>query len=58
MKLFRELTPEEEEQFRKWARLNYEPFETISGVWHPVIQDECRRMNSEQNLDLFEPLKG
>ena len=53
MKLFRELSKEEEEAFRKWARENYEPLEPISGVWHPVVQDECRRINQEQNLDLF-----
>ena len=55
MKLFRELEKEEEERFRKWARKNYEPLEPISGVWHPVVQDECRKMNQEHTLNLFEP---
>jgi hypothetical protein len=47
MKLFRELTKEEEQKFRQWARENYTPYGSIEGVWHPVIQDECVRMNRE-----------
>lgn len=47
MGLFRELTPEEEKDFRKWARDNYKPYNEIKGVWHPVVQDECVRMNKE-----------
>lgn len=47
MNLFRKLTPEEEEQFRQWARENYRPFDPIKGIWHPIVQDECRRMNQE-----------
>jgi hypothetical protein len=45
--LFRELTEAEEMEFRLWARENYEPFTEIKGIWHPVVQDECRRMNEE-----------
>jgi hypothetical protein len=45
VKLFRELTAEEEAEFRKWARDNYVPFSDIRGIWHPVVQDECRKMN-------------
>jgi hypothetical protein len=52
MKLFRELTAEEEAEFRKWARDNYKPFQQINGVWHHVVQDECVRMNIEAELDL------
>jgi hypothetical protein len=47
MKLFRDLSVEEVVTFRAWARENYKPFETISGVWHPVIQSECAAMNLE-----------
>jgi hypothetical protein len=46
MNLFRNLSPEEEQSFRQWARDNYQPFEPIDGVWHPVIQDECARINA------------
>ena len=47
MKLFRSLTPEQETEFRQWARENYEKFSPIDGVWHPVVQDECVKMNRE-----------
>jgi hypothetical protein len=43
--LFRVLDDEETAEFRQWARANYQPLTPISGYWHPVIQDECRRMN-------------
>lgn len=48
MQLFRDLSPSEEADFRRWARANYEPLSEISGVWHPVVQDECRRINQEE----------
>lgn len=47
MRLFRELTLDEEKAFRKWARENYVPYEPIQGIWHPVVQDECSKMNKE-----------
>ena len=50
MKMFRDLTPEEEQEFRKWARDNYKPLTPISGVWHPVIQAECSLMNQQAEL--------
>ena len=50
MKLFRELTPEEEPAFRQWARDNYEPYSEIKGVWHPVVQEECVQINKEKEL--------
>ena len=45
--LFRDLSKEEEKPFRQWARENYKPMSPISGVSHPVVQDECRKMNEE-----------
>jgi len=47
MKLWKELTAEEEVSFRKWARENYKPYDEISGVWHPVVQEECVKINKE-----------
>lgn len=47
MDLFRELSPKEEGHFRGWARQNYTPLDPIEGIWHPVVQDECRKMNEE-----------
>jgi hypothetical protein len=51
MNLFRQLTPQEEAEFRQWARDNYAPFSEISGVWHPVVQDECARINAGAGLE-------
>ena len=52
MTLFRELTEEEAGKFRAWARKNYKPFDEIKGVWHPVVQNECTKINSETGLKL------
>jgi hypothetical protein len=45
---FRALTPTEETKFRSWARDNYKPGTEIKGIWHPVVQSECVRMNEER----------
>lgn len=54
MKLWRELTQEEERQFRQWARENYKPLSEINGLWHPVIQDECKKINENTSLKFLE----
>lgn len=48
--MFRLLTKDEEIIFRRWARRNYTPGTEISEVWHPVVQDECRRMCEENGI--------
>ena len=48
--MFRRLSPDEEVEFRQWARENYNVFTDINGGWHPVVQDECRKMNEEAGL--------
>ena len=53
MNMFRELTPEEEKTFRQWARDNYLPLGEIKGIWHPVVQDECVKINKEVELELY-----
>ena len=45
--MFRELTVSEACEFRSWARDNYKLGSPISGIWHPIVQDECARMNRE-----------
>ena len=48
MSLYRILDEEEEKEFRQWARDNFDPgHETINMAWHPVVQDECHKMNDE-----------
>lgn len=47
---FRPLTPEEEADFRQWARDNWKPGDEINGLWHPVVRDEIAHLqflNSE-----------
>ena len=48
--MFRLLNKKEEAEFRDWARRNYTPGAEISEVWHPVVQDECRRMCEESGI--------
>jgi len=44
---WRDLSATEEQQFRQWARDNYLPLDDIDGLWHPVVKDECQRINEE-----------
>jgi hypothetical protein len=46
--LFKSLTDEEEKEYREWARSNYKKFDPIKGVWHPVVQEECTKINEEK----------
>jgi len=47
MELYRKLSAEEEKIFRQWARDNYAPNAPIKEVWHPVVKDECRKINEK-----------
>ena len=44
---FLELSPNQEEAFRKWARENYKPLNPIKEVWHSSVRDECEKMDQE-----------
>ena len=46
MDQFRKLSDEEEREYLRWAGDNYKPGEPIKGIWHPVIQAECVRLNA------------
>ena len=50
MKLFKELNEQEKIEFRKWARDNYQPFSEIKGIWHPVVVEECAKINQETHF--------
>lgn len=52
LSLFRNITPKEERKYRKWARDNYDTYSPINATWHPVVQDECRRMNAETGKEM------
>jgi len=49
--MFRELKPSEIKTFRRWARKNYKPLTPINGVWHPIVQEECSKMNRELKIE-------
>ena len=55
--MFKKLSKKAEENFRAWARENYLPYTPILGVWHPVIQAECVRINYEADRYYSERLK-
>ena len=44
---FRNLSKDEDVEFREWARENYTPGGEISSLWHPAVVDECEAMNRE-----------
>lgn len=46
---FRELDEKEEQEFRKWARDNFDPELPINELWHPVVRDECKKMKEERS---------
>lgn len=56
--VFRYLSDEEELIFRGQARINYIPFQPIEGIWHPVYQDECVRINHELSYYRLRPRTG
>lgn len=51
MRMFRDLSPDEEASFKNWARENYKPYEEIKGIWHPIVQAECVEINKEQSYE-------
>jgi hypothetical protein len=51
MNLFKELSEQEQSEYRDWARRNYEPFSEINGTWHPVVQQECVKINQEKGME-------
>lgn len=44
---FRQLSKEEEQEFKNWAQENYTAGEDISPLWHPVVRKECEKINAE-----------
>lgn len=44
---FAYLNFEEQEEQARWAKENYKPFTPIDGLWHPIAQFECVRINAK-----------
>ena len=45
--LFRVLDGAEEQEFRDWAREIHRPGEIVNPLWHPVVREECFRIDAE-----------
>jgi len=64
MEMFKELTDNEGVSYRQWARDNFKSYTSpdaekqINGAWHPVVQEECKRMREEYVLGLTLRLNG
>ena len=43
--MFKRLSIQEEEEFRQWAHANYIFGTSIPGHHHPIVQEECVKMN-------------
>jgi len=56
MSIWRELSPEEEKEFRQAARKNYKPFSDLDPLWHPVYTDECVKINVEHGVKVPEEM--
>ena len=55
MELFRDdLSEDETEDFKKWARENYTPFSEIKGVWHPIVQQQCIDINKNSKVEVYD----
>ena len=53
--MFKTLTAKEEQTYRNWARENYTPLDEIPEFWHPVVRDECTKINlASVDLDTVE----
>jgi len=51
--LFRELGPEEVEEFRQWARDNHDYQAELNPVWHPIIRDEWFKLNVARTEEIL-----
>jgi hypothetical protein len=47
--IYRALNEQEAKAFQQWVRDHYKPFDPIEGIWHPVAQLECVRVNMEHS---------
>tara|TARA_R110000751_G_C13622757_1_gene464797 strand:+ start:207 stop:392 length:186 start_codon:yes stop_codon:yes gene_type:complete len=45
--LFKTLNESDVKIYKKWARDNFKIGTDINKVWHPVVQNECDKINQE-----------
>jgi len=46
--LFRDLDAKEIAEFRQWAREHYAAFGEVCQLWHPIVRDECYKIDAEE----------
>jgi hypothetical protein len=46
--IWRKLSKSEEEEFKIWAKENHKPFDRVSPLWHPVIKEECAKIDQKE----------
>ena len=51
IKMFRDLSPEEEQEFRQWARENDPPELKNWEIYHPVCRDEWMKLGIKPPFD-------
>jgi hypothetical protein len=47
---FKTLTADEEKEYRTWACENHRPGGDVNGCWHPIVRDECRKIDAAHGL--------
>ena len=45
--VFKVLSVDEETSYCLWARRNHQPGGEINLVWHPMVRNECRKIDTE-----------
>lgn len=50
MNIYRILNEKETKEFQQYAKENYVPGTMINPIWHPVVKEECKRMNTKEYL--------
>lgn len=50
MNIYRTLDKKETKEFQQYAKENYVPGTAINPIWHPVVKEECKKMNTKKYL--------
>lgn len=49
-RVFRQLIERmEQDEYRIWAHSHYKPYDPIDPSWHPVVQEECAKINASRD---------
>jgi len=45
---FKVLNKKETAEFKQWARENHKIGDRVEPIWHPVVREECKRIDEER----------